>query len=93
MLYRTGSRDDTRAKATRLGLWSSFVVYMLFSVTDILLVPDVAPYTIAARFACRRGDAARSSRYSFAGTPDRMARPAPARRPSSRPIRLARPDV
>ncbi len=43
-------REQNLPKATRLGIWASFVVYMLFSVTDILLVPDVAADTIAARF-------------------------------------------
>ncbi len=49
VLYRR-YQDEYGAKATRLGIWSSFFVYMLFSITDILLVPDVAAYTVAARF-------------------------------------------
>lgn len=48
-LYRE-NRDANRIKPTRLGIWASFVVYMLFSATDILLVPDVAAYAIGARF-------------------------------------------
>ena len=44
-------RDEHGARATRLGIWASFFVYMLFSITDILLVPDVAAYTVAARFS------------------------------------------
>ena len=44
-------RDTARRIADRQGIWSSFLMYMLFSATDILLVPDVAAYTIAARFA------------------------------------------
>ncbi|TIO11296.1 MAG: EAL domain-containing protein [Mesorhizobium sp.] len=49
VLYRQ-YHDEYGTKATRLGIWSSFFVYMLFSITDILLVPDVAAYTVAARF-------------------------------------------
>ena len=49
ILYRQ-DRDTRRARPTRLGIWASFVVYMLFSTTDILLVPDVAAYTVTARF-------------------------------------------
>jgi diguanylate cyclase (GGDEF)-like protein len=44
-------RDAARRIADRQGIWSSFLMYMLFSATDVLLVPDVAVYTIAARFA------------------------------------------
>jgi diguanylate cyclase (GGDEF)-like protein len=47
-LYRK-DRASYRARTTRQGAWASFVIYLLFSVTDILLVPDVAAYTIAAR--------------------------------------------
>jgi diguanylate cyclase (GGDEF)-like protein len=43
-------REENRTKTTRPGVWAAFVVYMLFSTTDILLVPDVAALTIAARF-------------------------------------------
>ncbi len=42
--------EGTRIQATRKGLWTAVAVYLLFSVTDILLVPDVAAMTIAARF-------------------------------------------
>jgi diguanylate cyclase (GGDEF)-like protein len=48
VLYR-GYHDEYGTRATRLGIWSSFFVYVLFSTTDILLVPDVAAYTVAAR--------------------------------------------
>jgi diguanylate cyclase len=44
-------RQRTRIRTTRQGIWASFVVYMAYAGTDILLVPDVAAYTIAARFA------------------------------------------
>lgn len=49
-LYRE-HRATYGTRTTRRGSWASFFVYMLFSTTDILLVPDVAAYTIAARFA------------------------------------------
>jgi diguanylate cyclase (GGDEF)-like protein len=49
VLYRR-YHDEYGTKATRLGIWSSFFVYILFSATDILLVPDVAAYTVIARF-------------------------------------------
>ncbi len=48
-LYRE-EREAGRKHATRQGIWLSFIVYLLFSITDLLLIPDVAPYTIAARF-------------------------------------------
>ncbi|HTO32567.1 MAG TPA: GGDEF and EAL domain-containing protein [Pararhizobium sp.] len=40
-----GRRQDTRR-----GLWISVTIYLLFSLTDILLIRDVAAYTVAARF-------------------------------------------
>jgi|GEM_PF-260300 len=40
-----------RRKDTRQGLWIAVITYLLFSVTDVLLIPDVAAYTIIARFA------------------------------------------
>jgi diguanylate cyclase len=43
--------EAARREAARRGLWVGVAVYLFFSVTDILLIPDVAPYTIAARFA------------------------------------------
>ncbi|EJK85317.1 MULTISPECIES: putative bifunctional diguanylate cyclase/phosphodiesterase [Rhizobium] len=47
-LYR---RDDemARTEAARQGLWIAVLVYILFSTTDLLLIPDVATYTIIAR--------------------------------------------
>ncbi|WP_275790122.1 putative bifunctional diguanylate cyclase/phosphodiesterase [Pararhizobium gei] len=42
--------QNVRKQATRHGLWIAVAAYLLFSVTDILLVPDVALYTIIARF-------------------------------------------
>lgn len=43
--------ESTRArrKAARPGLTIAVIIYMLFSAADLLLVPDVAPQTIAAR--------------------------------------------
>ena len=49
-LYRKEG-ESARRKAARQGLWLAGAVYLTFSVTDILLIPDVAAYTIAARFA------------------------------------------
>ncbi|CAN7560902.1 putative bifunctional diguanylate cyclase/phosphodiesterase [Pararhizobium sp. LjRoot238] len=49
-LYREEG-ESARKQATRRGLWIAVAAYLLFSITDILLVPDVARYTIAARFA------------------------------------------
>src|SRR5690349_12822251 len=48
LLYRKEGEAARRA-ATRQGLWIAVVVYLLFFVTDILLIPDVAAYTIASR--------------------------------------------
>jgi diguanylate cyclase (GGDEF)-like protein len=49
-LYRKEG-EEARRHAARIGLWVAAGVYLLFSLTDILLIPDVALYTIAARFA------------------------------------------
>ncbi|MCV0395764.1 MAG: EAL domain-containing protein [Rhizobiaceae bacterium] len=38
-----------RRKAARPGLYIAVIIYLLFAFADILLVPDVAFYTIAAR--------------------------------------------
>lgn len=43
--------EASRKRATRRGLWIAVAAYLLYSFTDILFVPDVAEYTIAARFA------------------------------------------
>ena len=48
-LYRDES-EGPRKRATRQGLWIAVAAYLLYSLTDILVVPDVAVYTIAARF-------------------------------------------
>ncbi len=50
ILYRRESQAKRRADA-RPGLWMAVVIYVLFSVSDLLLIPDVAAYTITARFA------------------------------------------
>jgi diguanylate cyclase (GGDEF)-like protein len=49
-LFHEESQAARRA-AARPGLCIAVVVYLLFSVADLLLVPDVAFYTIAARLA------------------------------------------
>ncbi|MER8465333.1 GGDEF and EAL domain-containing protein [Mesorhizobium sp. M1409] len=49
-LYRQEG-EHARRKAARQGLWLAVAVYLQFSIIDILLIPDVAAYTIAARFA------------------------------------------
>ncbi len=49
-LYRAHS-EDFRRQATRQGLWIAVGVYLLFSISDILLINDVAFYTVSTRFA------------------------------------------
>lgn len=49
MLYRRQS-EAPRKRATRQGLWIAVAAYLLYSLTDILVVPDVAFHTITARF-------------------------------------------
>lgn len=49
-LYRKEG-ECARRKAARQGLWLAVAVYLLFSVIDVLLIPDVAAYTAGARFA------------------------------------------
>lgn len=49
-LYRMEG-ESARRKAARQGLWLAVACYLSFSVTDILLIPDVAAYTIGARCA------------------------------------------
>jgi len=49
-LYRENRAEDRR-KTSRKGLWMAVFIYLLFSVTDVLLIADVAVYTIIARFA------------------------------------------
>lgn len=51
---RTQFHEESQAarrSAARPGLYIAVIIYLLFAATDILLVPDVAAYTIAARFA------------------------------------------
>ncbi len=48
-LYRQHT-EGTRKVATRRGLWVAVLVYLGFSLTDVLLIPDAAPNTVAARF-------------------------------------------
>lgn len=50
ILYRVEALAKRR-KDARPGLWIAVVIYVLFSVSDLLLIPDVAAYTITARFA------------------------------------------
>jgi diguanylate cyclase (GGDEF)-like protein len=49
-LYHTEAQAKRRAEA-RPGLWIAVAIYVLFSASDLLLIPDVAAHTIAARFA------------------------------------------
>lgn len=49
-LYREHG-DKDRRQGIRQGLWIAVLTYLLFSVTDLVLIPDVALYTIACRFA------------------------------------------
>lgn len=53
-LYRSDV-DEIRRVAIRQGLWAAVLVYLVFSVTDVLLIPDAAALTIAARFAVGLG--------------------------------------
>lgn len=48
-LYQKES-EVSRKRTTRQGLWIAVAAYLLYSLTDILVVPDVAAYTITARF-------------------------------------------
>lgn len=48
-LFRKEAQAKRRTDA-RPGLWIAVAIYLLFSATDLLLIPDVAIYTIAARF-------------------------------------------
>ena len=41
----------SRAAGTRRGLWVAVLVYLLFSISDLILIPDVAQTTIITRFA------------------------------------------
>ncbi|MDX8482807.1 GGDEF and EAL domain-containing protein [Mesorhizobium sp. VK24D] len=50
ILYRKEAQAKRRTEA-RPGLWMAVAIYLLFSATDLLLIPDVAAYTIVARFA------------------------------------------
>ena len=43
--------DAVRRRSTRRGLWVAVAVYVAFALPDQLLIPDVAPVTIVARFA------------------------------------------
>jgi diguanylate cyclase (GGDEF)-like protein len=49
-LYQEHS-EESRKHTTRQGLWIAVLVYLLFSISDILLIADVARHTVAARFA------------------------------------------
>jgi diguanylate cyclase (GGDEF)-like protein len=49
-LYRREG-EESRRHAARIGLWIGVTVYLLYSATDILLIPDVAFYSVVARFA------------------------------------------
>ncbi|HBF32321.1 bifunctional diguanylate cyclase/phosphodiesterase [Rhizobium sp.] len=47
-LYRDQTQSE-RIGAARHGLWAAAFIYMAFSVTDILLIPDVAKLVIVSR--------------------------------------------
>lgn len=42
--------DAKRRTAIRHGLWTAVPLYLLFSITDVLLIPDVSAHTMFARF-------------------------------------------
>ncbi|KPF43145.1 putative bifunctional diguanylate cyclase/phosphodiesterase [Rhizobium sp. G187] len=48
-LYKS-ERGATQVRETRLGLWLAAGVYLLFGISDALLIPDVANQTVMARF-------------------------------------------
>lgn len=50
ILYQENEAEERR-NASRKGLWMAVFIYLLFSATDIILISDVAFYTIIARFA------------------------------------------
>lgn len=41
--------ERSRRGTIRRGLWTAVFIYLLFTITDIILIPDVALYTITAR--------------------------------------------
>lgn len=43
--------QTARRTAARPGLYIAVIIYLLFSIADVLLVPDVASHTVAARLA------------------------------------------
>jgi diguanylate cyclase (GGDEF)-like protein len=47
-LYRSDG-EAARKNATRHGLWTAIIIYVLFWATDLLLTPDVAIYTVVTR--------------------------------------------
>jgi diguanylate cyclase (GGDEF)-like protein len=49
-LYREHA-VNLRRQTTRQGLWIAVLVYLLFSISDIMLIADVAPFTVVTRFA------------------------------------------
>ena len=42
--------ERSRRGSIRRGLWTAVFIYLLFAASDIILIPDVAFYTILARF-------------------------------------------
>jgi diguanylate cyclase (GGDEF)-like protein len=49
-LYRRHG-EMSHKQSTRRGLWAAVFVYLVFSISDIMLLGDVARYTVATRFA------------------------------------------
>lgn len=45
------ARGAAQVRDTRGGFWLALIVYLLFGIADAMLIPDVARYTIMARFA------------------------------------------
>ncbi len=43
-------RGEAQVRDTRRGLWLAVIVYLLFGISDAMLIPDVAIQTITARF-------------------------------------------
>lgn len=47
-IYNSERRPE-QVRGTRIGLWLAAIVYVLFGISDAIVIPDVASQTIAAR--------------------------------------------
>lgn len=74
--------ERSRRGSIRRGLWTAVFIYLLFAASDIVLIPDVAFYTIVARFAVAVS-ALLTLESSYAGEPAPQRSTSPVRPPSS----------